>query len=385
LDKHEKFVYDGYKLIEVLNGASSDAITKKFVWSGDTLLSVNDMNVSATYYYLHDANKNVSELLDSSGNIMAHYEYSPFGKQTVASGSYTDNPFRFSTEYYEQETGLVYYNFRYYSPELGRWLNRDPIGEEGGYNLYGMLDNDAVNGRDYLGFEDFRIYETIRPSLPNPEEYRRAREKEFNDAVDQKLYDRKIAKEKLYYEYLEKCFTRCDKKSSPCEKNCCKKRCRKGAKEWVKGQHGSDNEDFLDILKAGGDNYPDKYKDYWGNAIYDNNPDVHVGGYADFAFWGGAGVNGQLNFNLLSSDFSLSGGFHGNIGYGASAGGYGGVSWGNPNSNGIVPGGGGGAGLRGPIGGAYTNYGGRSSLDISAGAGFMAGTQVGISGTIGAE
>jgi RHS repeat-associated protein len=117
------------------------------------------MNVSATYYYLHDANKNVSELLDSSGNIMAHYEYSPFGKQTVASGSYTDNPFRFSTEYYEQETGLVYYNFRYYSPELGRWLNRDPIGEEGGWNLYGMVGNDAINNWDYLGLMECTPWE----------------------------------------------------------------------------------------------------------------------------------------------------------------------------------------------------------------------------------
>ena len=46
-----------------------------------------------------------------------------------------DNPFRFSTKYLDTESGLIYYGFRYYSPSLGRFLNRDPLGEEGGPNL----------------------------------------------------------------------------------------------------------------------------------------------------------------------------------------------------------------------------------------------------------
>ena len=50
------------------------------------------------------------------------------------------------------ETGLVYYNYRYYSPELGRWLSRDPIEEQGGYNLYGMLGNGIVNNWDQWGY-----------------------------------------------------------------------------------------------------------------------------------------------------------------------------------------------------------------------------------------
>ena len=50
------------------------------------------------------------------------------------------------------ETGLVYYNYRYYSPELGRWLSRDPIEEQGGYNLYGMVGNNPVIQWDKLGY-----------------------------------------------------------------------------------------------------------------------------------------------------------------------------------------------------------------------------------------
>jgi hypothetical protein len=46
----------------------------------------------------------------------------------------------------------VYYNYRYYSPELGRWLSRDPIGENGGWNLYGFVGNDGINKADFVGY-----------------------------------------------------------------------------------------------------------------------------------------------------------------------------------------------------------------------------------------
>ena len=61
--------------------------------------------------------------------------------------------FRFSSEYHDSETNLVYYNYRYYSPELGRWLSRDPIGENGGWNLYVMVGNNPVGRWDYLGLK----------------------------------------------------------------------------------------------------------------------------------------------------------------------------------------------------------------------------------------
>ena len=60
------------------------------------------------------------------------------------------NPLRFSSEYYDDETGLVYYNYRYYSPKFGRWIKRDPIEEEGGENLYSNK-NTTPNVIDNLG------------------------------------------------------------------------------------------------------------------------------------------------------------------------------------------------------------------------------------------
>ena len=116
--------------------------------------SVFKVTANASYFYTTDANKNVSELTDAAGNVVAHYEYSPFGVQTLRTGSYADaNPFRFSSEYYDPETNLVYYNYRYYSPEIGRWLSRDPIGELGGANLYRIVSNSPINYWDRLGLQ----------------------------------------------------------------------------------------------------------------------------------------------------------------------------------------------------------------------------------------
>ena len=56
-----------------------------------------------------------------------------------------------STYRYECTSDVANYGFRYYSPELGRWPNRDPIEEQGGLNLYIFIDNETTNAFDYLG------------------------------------------------------------------------------------------------------------------------------------------------------------------------------------------------------------------------------------------
>ncbi len=51
----------------------------------------------------------------------------------------------------DSESGLYYYGYRWYSPELGRWINRDPLEEQGGVNLYGFVGNNGINSIDLLG------------------------------------------------------------------------------------------------------------------------------------------------------------------------------------------------------------------------------------------
>ena len=136
-----------------------------------------------TYFPAYDGNGKVSALLDSAdGSLDAKYEYGAFGEPLRVGGTAiaADNPFRFSTKYTDvdgarervdgdaegvarraeeagapwalmRQSGLVYYGFRYYSPSLGRFLNRDPLGELGGSNLYAFVENDPVNGWDRLG------------------------------------------------------------------------------------------------------------------------------------------------------------------------------------------------------------------------------------------
>lgn len=101
----------------------------------------------------YDGHGNVMALVDAdTGEIVAEYEYSPFGETIRATGPMADrNPFRFSTKYTDAETGLVYFGYRFYSPDLGRWLNRDPIEEQGGLNLYVMVFNNPLTYIDGLG------------------------------------------------------------------------------------------------------------------------------------------------------------------------------------------------------------------------------------------
>ena len=78
------------------------------------------------------------------------YSYGPFGELSESIEGVT-NPFKFSTQYQDEESGFIYYGFRYYNYISGRWLNRDPLGDTGGLNLYGFVKNDSVNTYDILG------------------------------------------------------------------------------------------------------------------------------------------------------------------------------------------------------------------------------------------
>ena len=91
-------------------------------------------DLGAWLVYGGDANGNITLAASvSNGAVVAVYEYGPFGESLRTTGpAALDNPFRFSTKYTDDETGLLYYGYRYYAPMLGRWLSRDPIGEQAG-------------------------------------------------------------------------------------------------------------------------------------------------------------------------------------------------------------------------------------------------------------
>ena len=93
-----------------------------------------------------------------SGQVVARYGYTPFGKTTYAVGARADqNPFRFAGAYFDQETDTYYFGYRHYHPRTKQWISRDPIGEAGGLNLFAYANNDPINGIDVLGLEVFQI------------------------------------------------------------------------------------------------------------------------------------------------------------------------------------------------------------------------------------
>jgi RHS repeat-associated protein len=113
-----------------------------------------------THYALHDY-YNVTAITDIGGAVVERYGYSVFGDTRYMTpgfvdrtGSFYEWDLLFKAQFRDEETGYYNYGFRYYVPLLGRWITRDPIGEEGGLNLYGYCSNDVENSNDYLGLNE---------------------------------------------------------------------------------------------------------------------------------------------------------------------------------------------------------------------------------------
>jgi RHS repeat-associated protein len=115
------------------------------------LLARTDTNGS-TYYHA-DGNGNITAMMDGNQDIVARYRYDGFGKLLGKWGSLADaNTYRYSSKDYDRNSGMYYYGFRFYEPNFQRWLNRDPIGENGGFNLYRFNHNRPIVEVDPLGF-----------------------------------------------------------------------------------------------------------------------------------------------------------------------------------------------------------------------------------------
>ena len=115
-------------------------------------------------YCTHDLLKNATALFGIRAGRRALYEYGPYRNILRMEGNAAeDNPFRFSSEYADDELGLVYYNYRYYNPQNGRWISRDPMMERPQENLYGYVGNFPSAFIDVQGKFGFAL-----PALLNP-------------------------------------------------------------------------------------------------------------------------------------------------------------------------------------------------------------------------
>ena len=106
----------------------------------------------STAIFHSDGNGNVMCLVYSNQTIAAKYEYDPYGNLLSKIGMLADaNLYRFASKEYHKGSGLIYYLYRYYDPNLQRWINRDPLREQGGFNLFEFVDNEPIGSLNSLG------------------------------------------------------------------------------------------------------------------------------------------------------------------------------------------------------------------------------------------
>jgi RHS repeat-associated protein len=116
----------------------SGQMIAEYIYFGDQLLAM--VGGGQVYYFHNDHLGTPQVLTNDSQAISWKAVYTPFG-EAVASIQTVENPFRFPGQYYDSETGLHYNYFRYYNPQTGRYITPDPIGLEGGINLFTYVDS----------------------------------------------------------------------------------------------------------------------------------------------------------------------------------------------------------------------------------------------------
>ena len=154
------YVYDGMNVIQERDGSNNPKVsyTRGLDFSGTMagaggiggLLARTDSSGSAFYHA--DGNGNITMLVNSSGAVLAKYLYDPYGNTLGMWGAKAPvNTYRFSSKEIDVKSGLYYYGYRYYEPNLQRWLNQDPIEEMGGINLYRFVGNNPISFVDPYG------------------------------------------------------------------------------------------------------------------------------------------------------------------------------------------------------------------------------------------
>ena len=150
-----RYMYRGYLQI-----AAIDAVSGVFRWflfrdptQPEAARPLAIRKDGTWYAYGWDLTGNVTEIFGKAGYLRTVYTYTPYG-EAAAEGDVTQ-PIQWSSEYSDEELGLVYYNYRHLNPHDGRWISRDPIEEQGGWNLFAFVNNNGIINIDLLGLLSF--------------------------------------------------------------------------------------------------------------------------------------------------------------------------------------------------------------------------------------
>jgi RHS repeat-associated protein len=173
-----RYVYDGRRVIQERNSANTPTVTyargldlsgsqEGAGGIGGLLARSSGYQSTGTWtshaLYHADGGGNVTFLSPSTySGTLTRYSYDAYGRSTSAIGPLaTANVYRFSSKELHALTGFYYYGYRFYDPQTQRWINRDPIGEAGGINLYGFVGNTPQNSLDFHGETPGDCYKTM--------------------------------------------------------------------------------------------------------------------------------------------------------------------------------------------------------------------------------
>jgi len=138
------YLYDGWQCIEERDGTTGEVL-RQYVYGShylDELVAKRDPSDGSLTFYLQDSNYNVVAIVDDEGGVVERYCYEPYGKVTITAPdggtqqTILNDTLLFQGQRRDPETGLYYYRNRYYSSELGRFIQRDPSEYQDGMNLY---------------------------------------------------------------------------------------------------------------------------------------------------------------------------------------------------------------------------------------------------------
>ncbi len=114
-----------------------------------------------TQFYLYDSSKNVTALVNASGKVLNSYDYDAFG-YFLSEEQNIPNVYKYSGEQFDEETGLIFLRNRYYDPEIGRFISKDPLpgrlNRPSTLNSYLYVNNNPVNFIDPLGLEELTVF-----------------------------------------------------------------------------------------------------------------------------------------------------------------------------------------------------------------------------------